>query len=67
MQVALHSGKFHIFVVTLIILDILIVLFELLLDVGAFGELFMQKMLELSQVGGIVHEGGGGMTGSVYY
>ena len=40
MQVTLHGGKFHLFVIALIILDILIVLFELFLDVGAFGELF---------------------------
>lgn len=39
MQVVLHSNKFHIFIVALIILDVLIVLFELFLDVGAFGEL----------------------------
>ena len=37
MQVALHSNKFHFFIVALIVLDILIVLFELFLDVGAFG------------------------------
>lgn len=38
MQVALHSNTFHFFIIALIILDILIVLFELFLDVGAFSE-----------------------------
>lgn len=36
MQVALHSHWFHIFIIFLVVLDALIVLFELLLDVGAF-------------------------------
>lgn len=34
----LHSNKFHLLIIFLIILDIIIVLFELLLDVGALGE-----------------------------
>lgn len=38
MQVVLHSNKFHLIIISLIILDIIIVLFELLLDVGALGE-----------------------------
>ncbi len=38
MQVVLHSPTFHIFIVSLVILDIFIVLFELLLDVNAFGK-----------------------------
>lgn len=37
MQVALHSTLFHIIIVTLVIADAFIVIFELLLDVGAFG------------------------------
>lgn len=37
MQETLHSTGFHIFVICLVLLDSLIVLFELLLDVGAFG------------------------------
>lgn len=39
MQVALHSLPFQIFILSLVILDALIVLFELLLDVGAFSKL----------------------------
>ena len=38
MQVVLHSHWFHLFVIILVLLDSLIVLFELLIDVGAFGE-----------------------------
>lgn len=38
MQVLLHSQAFHITIVILVVLDIIIVLFELLLDVNAFGE-----------------------------
>lgn len=34
----LHSNKFHLIIIFLIVLDIFIVLFELLLDVGALGE-----------------------------
>ena len=37
MQVALHSTGFHGLIVALVIADALIVIFELLLDVGAFG------------------------------
>ena len=38
MQVALHSHYFHIVIVSFVVLDALIVLFELLLDVGAFSK-----------------------------
>lgn len=38
MQVVLHSNTFHLIIIFLIILDIVIVLFELLLDVGALGK-----------------------------
>ena len=38
MQVVLHSTYFHLFIIVLVVSDALIVLFELLLDVGAFGE-----------------------------
>lgn len=38
MQSALHNHWFHVVIVCLVALDALIVLFELLLDVGAFGE-----------------------------
>jgi len=38
MQVALHSHYFHLAIVILVVLDALIVLFELLLDVGAFSK-----------------------------
>ena len=38
MQVALHSHWFHYVIVVLVVLDALIVLFELLFDVGALGE-----------------------------
>ncbi len=38
MQLALHSHWLHYFIVALVVLDALIVLFELLLDVGAFGK-----------------------------
>lgn len=38
MQVVLHSVHFHVFIVILVVLDALIVLFELLLDVGALGK-----------------------------
>lgn len=37
MQVELHSHWFHLVIVIFVVLDALIVLFELLLDVGAFG------------------------------
>ncbi|XP_065912732.1 voltage-gated hydrogen channel 1-like [Dysidea avara] len=36
MQVALHGHYFHLIIVLLVVLDAMIVLFELLLDVGAF-------------------------------
>lgn len=38
MQVVLHSTYFHVFIIILVVLDALIVLCELLLDVGAFGK-----------------------------
>ena len=38
MQVVLHGNGFQLFIIFLIILDILIVLFELMLDVGALGK-----------------------------
>ena len=38
MQVALHGHYFHLIIVLLVVLDAMIVLFELLLDVGAFGK-----------------------------
>jgi len=38
MQVALHGHYFHLIIVILVVLDALIVLFELLLDVGAFSK-----------------------------
>ncbi len=38
MQVVLHSNYFHLIVILLIILDVVVVLFELLLDVGALGK-----------------------------
>ena len=38
MQVTVHSLPFQFFILSLVGLDALIVLFELLLDVGAFGE-----------------------------
>lgn len=38
MQVAVHSIPLQIFILSLVVLDALIVLFELLLDVGAFSE-----------------------------
>lgn len=38
MQVTLHSHAFHYFIIFLVVLDAFIVLFELLLDLGAFGE-----------------------------
>ena len=38
MQVALHSHYFHLIIVSFVVLDALIVLFELLLDVGAFSK-----------------------------
>ena len=38
MQVALHSLPFQVFILSLVVLDALIVLFELLLDVGAFSK-----------------------------
>lgn len=37
MQRALHSTLFHIIIVLLVVTDAIIVIFELLLDVGAFG------------------------------
>lgn len=38
MQHMLHSNYFHIVIVILVVLDAFIVLFELLLDVGAFSK-----------------------------
>ena len=38
MQVALHSNWIHFVIVVLVVADALIVIFELLLDVGAFGK-----------------------------
>ena len=38
MQVALHGHYFHLVIVLLVVRDALIVLFELLLDVGAFSK-----------------------------
>ena len=38
MQYALHNHWFHIAIVVLVSLDALIVMFELLLDVGAFSK-----------------------------
>ena len=38
MQVALHSAWIHIIIVLLVVADALIVIFELLLDVGAFSK-----------------------------
>ena len=46
MQQALHNHFFHIFIVVLVCLDAAIVLFELLLDVGALGkEVKIAKLL----------------------
>jgi hypothetical protein len=39
MQVTLHSHTFHLFIIFLVVLDALIVLFELLLDLGAFSNI----------------------------
>ena len=36
MQVTLHSHSFHLVIIALVVLDAIIVLFELLLDLGAF-------------------------------
>ena len=44
MQVVLHSPTFHIIIVALVILDTLVVLFELLLDVDAFGKHVSSEM-----------------------
>ena len=41
MQVALHSPWIHIIIVALVVADALIVVFELLLDVGAFGKVYI--------------------------
>ena len=38
MQVVIHSLPFQAIILSLVVLDALIVLFELLLDVGAFGK-----------------------------
>lgn len=43
MQVVLHSNACHLAIIVLIILDVVIVLFELLLDIGALGELFGKR------------------------
>ena len=40
MQAALHNTWFHVVIVLLVVADAFIVLFELLLDVGAFGKGF---------------------------
>ena len=48
MQVVLHSNSFHLIIVALIILDIIIVLFELLLDVGALGAFYTELISLLS-------------------
>ena len=41
MQVTLHSHAFHYVIIALVALDAIIVLFELLLDLGAFGRLLL--------------------------
>lgn len=38
MQHSLHAAWFHVIIVLLVVTDALIVIFELLLDVGAFGK-----------------------------
>ena len=38
MQDVLHSFYFHFLIIILVILDVLFVLFELLLDLGAFSK-----------------------------
>ena len=38
MQVIVHGHYFHLIIVLLVVLDAMIVLFELLLDVGAFSK-----------------------------
>ena len=38
MQVVLHSHTFHFVIILLVVLDAFIVLFELLLEVGAFSK-----------------------------
>ena len=38
MQVVLHSTYFHIFIIILVVLDALVVLCELMLELGAFGK-----------------------------
>ena len=40
MQAALHHKIFHLIIILLVVLDVIIVLFELFLDVGAFSKLF---------------------------
>jgi len=38
MQQVLHSSFFHLLIIVLVVLDVLLVLFELLLDLGAFSK-----------------------------
>ena len=54
MQIAVHSHAFHYTIIVLVIMDALIVLFEFLLDVGAFGKhvIFIATMvIECSVMG----------------
>ena len=45
----MHAAWFHIIIVLLVVADALIVIFELLLDVGAFG-----KLLRLQRGGNVM-------------
>ena len=46
MQHILHGHYFHIIIVILVVIDAFIVLFELLLDVGAFSKPSMEISME---------------------
>ena len=49
MQVVIHSLPFQAIILSLVVLDALIVLFELLLDVGAFGNLQCRGLFVIEQ------------------
>jgi len=48
MQHALHHNLFHLIIVILVSVDALIVIFELLIDVGAFSKIVIWLMCNIS-------------------
>ena len=55
MQVTVHSVAFQVFILSLVALDAMIVLFELLLDVGAFGKCELHVFYYSWLIAGIIY------------